>query len=810
MAPRKSVDERKNEPTANVTTRRSKRVAAVGTDSHRIVRAAAKREAAKTQSRNQAKTPRSGKNVADQARDQEILSVSRVRPPQTKQNTSIDSAKDASHAPKNPRISTGETPRPTTEARSGAMSVVRAANDAGRDPRDDGGDNSQPAASDRRRIVDYDDPVPDENLDAADRARPEDRASASPVEHGSKTGGSRGKKRRSQDARNDDPPPLTGKRTRKSNELPFPREGTGAPSNPPSEDPGHNTPPPEPSLGQRFNDLLLRAVVTDRALRERREQYEACCRLLKDDEDRIAANPRLNPRAWIAGRDTSRTRALRSDQDTADCKVKYMDRQLKFCVDELRNFPHVSREDDGLEFFADCDDFWRCFGRFREMLQEKKQDLTDLDNMTKQLYGRIFEYGDHAPIPAIVEANAFEDLDDLPDVMARLETSEERVTEFEEALKTLAQNVLWSAEFVFVRSGVLVHENILYNWDDSEQVGLDGQEDWPVRENWREPVLPEYESGDDDLYQSQWRYMATQAFHGADRLRNARAEQWDRYAPDRKVDGVYITERYGRVRNGRVEKDGSSERAEDYDGHDPERYRYAPTSLTPGKWAPGSYATGGHQRGHARNGDYIDRYGRRWVMDSPPAERSMRKRFDLARSDLRRARGEFEDARFLTQSDTRHLPRPVTEDAKGLAAAQKLIRRTRALTDAIRAYKETYEQARKAGLTEGGEKTAYFTDRESDGHAEPVWDQIIVSGKARVPLDWDGLHLIPQEAPLTPKELDRSLRRLLSPRLGEDSSHVAEPGSRYRNRIDALLTEGYNLREQGLFPDAEADELIFE
>ena len=81
------------------------------------------------------------------------------------------------------------------------------------------------------------------------------------------------------------------------------------------------------------------------------------------------------------------------DKNTADRKVKYVERQLKFCVDELKSFSHVSREDDGLEFLAGCDDFWLCFGRFREMLREKhdldielegrKQALTALDDATK-------------------------------------------------------------------------------------------------------------------------------------------------------------------------------------------------------------------------------------------------------------------------------------------------------------------------------------------------------------------------------------------------------------------------------------------
>ena len=195
-----------------------------------------------------------------------------------------------------------------------------------------------------------------------------------------------------------------------------------------------------------------------------------------------------------------------------------------------------------------------------------------------------------------------------------------------------------------------------------------------------------------------------------------------------------------------------------------------------------------------------------------PAGTSVRKlgklgeRFDLAKSNLRKARAEFEGARDLIQSEIRDLPQPVTEDAKGVAAAQKLIRRTRALTDAIQEYKATYERARKAGLTEGGEKSANFTDREDDGYTEEVWAEIKANGKARVPKDWDGLHIIPREATPTRQELDISLKVLLSPRLGEDAHHLAVANSRYREAIDALITEGYNLREANSFPEAEADE----
>jgi hypothetical protein len=505
MAPRKSGGNRKNEPMADVVTRRSGRIAGVGTKSDSIVGTAAW-EVTKPKRRRQASPSRGGKNVAVPAVHQGISSVSGGRPPRNEPNASIDSARNASCAPRNSRISTGDTPRPTSKARSGAVSVSRAAKGARETPRGDEGGASPPVARNGLRIDDGT-PIPDENLDAADQARSKDRTSASPVAHVSETGASRGQKRRSQDAQNDDPPSVTGKRTRKSTEHPPPKGGIGAPSKPPSENPGHETSPPEPRE-QRFGDILLRAVVTDRALRERRQQHEECDRLIKHaryEAEGHRGDPEFNPRSYRAELEANMIRKRSQDKDTADRKVKYMERQLGFCVDELKSFSHVSREDDGLEFLAGCDGFWLCFGRFRKMLREKhdldielegrKQALTALDDATKQLYGRIFQHGDRAPIPAIVETNVFGDLDDLPGVMARLETFEERNSNLEKALKSSAQNVLWSAEFVFVRSGVLVHESILYTWDDFSQGGMHDQGDWPEREHGRgQEVLPAYES----------------------------------------------------------------------------------------------------------------------------------------------------------------------------------------------------------------------------------------------------------------------------------------------------------------------------
>jgi hypothetical protein len=199
--------------------------------------------------------------------------------------------------------------------------------------------------------------------------------------------------------------------------------------------------------------------------------------------------------------------------------------------------------------------------------------------------------------------------------------------------------------------------------------------------------------------------------------------------------------------------------------------------------------------------------------EGAPAELSrgeLQYQLELAVNNLQKARREFKGARILTQSEIHDLPRPVTEVAKGVAAAQKLVGRTRALKDAIQAYRNTYEKARKAGVTEGGEQTADFTEREDDGYPESEEDRMKESGKAGVAQDWDGLYIISQEASPTPKKLARSLMRLLSPRLGEDSTHVAEASSRNRNRIDDFLTEGYNLREEGSFPEADADELVLE
>ncbi|KAM0698998.1 hypothetical protein Q7P36_001043 [Cladosporium allicinum] len=226
MAPRKSVGNRKNEPMADVVTRRSGRIAGVGTKSDSIVGTAAW-EVTNPKRRRQASPSRGEKNVAVPAVHQGISSVSGGRPPRNEPNASIDSAKNASRAPRHSRISTGDTPRPISKARSGAVSVFRAAKGAREAPRSNEGGDSPPVASNGLRIDDGN-PVPDQNLNAADQARSKDRASASPVEHVSETGASRGQKRRSQDAQNDDPPSVTGKRTRKSTEHP-PRDEESVP-----------------------------------------------------------------------------------------------------------------------------------------------------------------------------------------------------------------------------------------------------------------------------------------------------------------------------------------------------------------------------------------------------------------------------------------------------------------------------------------------------------------------------------------------------------------------------------------------------
>jgi hypothetical protein len=260
------------------------------------------------------------------------------------------------------------------------------------------------------------------------------------------------------------------------------------------------------------------------------------------------------------------------------------------------------------------------------------------------------------------------------------------------------------------------------------------------------------------------------------------------YVPAHAPDGCYF-DRHGRVRKHKMGEQNSSAQ-EDQLAIEQRRDRYRR-----------------HLRGQEdRAGDEDPRQ-----RNSAPAEPSVRKlgeRFDLAKRNLQHARAEFEGARDLIESEIRELPPPITEDAIGVAAAQKLIRRTRALTGALQEYKATYERARKAGLTEGGEKTANFTDREDDGYTEGEWAEIKATGKARVPEDWDGKYIIPQVATPTRQELDISLMVLLSPRLGEDAHHVAAASSRYRKAIDALLTEGHNLREASSFPKAQADEPV--
>jgi hypothetical protein len=378
-------------------------------------------------------------------------------------------------------------------------------------------------------------------------------------------------------------------------------------------------------------------------------------------------------------------------------------------------------------------------------------------------------------------------MNDLPDVIDRLEHLEPDKPEHERLMKNLALRVLDSAEEAFVSSGVLEHRDVLYNRDVSEQGNLHGQEHPPEQNR-----PPGYQPG---------RYSPD---------RNAP----DRHTPVRGALERSRLDRHGRVRTG--EQD-SPEREDPPQQED----RVVRGNRSAEELFPGWERDYRDRFGNVPDGCYIDMYGRvrsrRWwgEDDSPgsdgaPAELSMREKLFVARSELQKARREFEGARTLTQAEILGLPRPVTENDIGVTAVQKLGRRTRALTNAILAYKDTYQKARKAGVTEGGEQTADFTEREDDGYVASVWEQIIESGKARVRSDWDGLEVISQEASPTRDQLDKSLRMLLSPRLGEDASHVAGANSRYRDGIDALGTEGFQIREQGLFPDPVADELTFE
>jgi hypothetical protein len=212
-----------------------------------------------------------------------------------------------------PGAATNSTPRPTIEVESGAGPVSGAAKGAKTDPRGDEGDDSRLVASNGLGIDDGS-PVPDQRLDADDQVQSENRA----AEHISKTGAPKGTKRSSQDAENDISPPGTGKRARKSTGRPLATGDIGAPGKAPSEDPENEPPPPEPSRGQKFGDILLRAVVVNRALRERVEQHKKCCRLLGDAQSgtemvRIRANPRVNRRGSNAEREIDRIWKLGGD-----------------------------------------------------------------------------------------------------------------------------------------------------------------------------------------------------------------------------------------------------------------------------------------------------------------------------------------------------------------------------------------------------------------------------------------------------------------------------------------------------------------
>jgi len=632
----------KNVPMANVTTRSSTRNAAAGTSSDRIVGATAKGKVAKAQQHHQAKAS----DAAAQATDQEISSDNRDRASRNKP----DASKEPANRALTPGDATNSTPRPTTEVESGAVPVsgaASAAKDAKTDPRGNEGVDSRLVASNGLGIDDGI-PVPDQRLDADGQAQSEDRA----LEHISETGASKGTKRTSQDAQNDDPPPATGKRARKSTGLPLATGDIGAPGEAPSEDPEDGAPPAELSRGQKFVDILLRTVITNRALRERREQYECCCRLVKDaqgEDERFREDPRMNPRGLNGQRESDRIKNKISEREgekmRAGIKVEYLLRRVNLCVNELQSFSRVPRDAEGVELLADHRMFWRCFNRFRVMLQEKhdrdieleraKQELTVQDNATKRLYRRVFEHG-YPSIPAIVEANVFGDLDNVQDVMWSLRREESTNSELEEALKTVSQNVLLSAEDAFVRAGVLVHESALYNWDGS------GQDYWPERDQevQREREESEYMYSGGYDYLAEWEYQARDACGDAEDLRQVRDEQWNRYAPGRPVpvqresvtseglvpDGCHI-DGYGRVRKNWTgdrdppqqeyppqqrdmyrssndwrqrnwEENGRSELGGRYapvDWYAPDRYapdQYAPDRYASGRYAPGRYAPG--------------------------------------------------------------------------------------------------------------------------------------------------------------------------------------------------------------------------
>jgi hypothetical protein len=850
----------KNVPGANVVTRSSTRNAAAATNSDRIVGAAAKEKVAKDQQHPQAKAS----DAAAQATDQEIPSVSRDRAPRNKPDASKDPAKRASLAPGH---ATDSAPRPTTEVKSGAVPVSRAARCAKKPPRGDGGGDSPPVAGIGLGI-DYGGPVPDQNLGAGDQARSEDRA----PEHMSETGASKGTKRSSQDAENDNSPPATGKRARKSTGRPRPTGEIGAPSKAPSEDPEHETPPPGPSRGKRFGDILLRVVVINRTLRETYERYEKYHRRVVDLDRQIEKVREEYNINWFdeasAERDIDkRIKSLEAQLEepnhnkaSAGRKKQYLLHQRRTCIHQLRSLFNVTREDFGLEPLVGDHNLWRGFLYFRTTIQritdldleiaQSKRELKALENATEWLYRRVFEFGDNEPVPARAEASVFGNMDDLPGVIDRIEDLEHDKPQLERLMNKAALRVLASAEEAFVSSGVLVHVNVLYNRNGFRHWNLHEQEDPPhQRYSFRYEPRGDYPG----------RYSPVRDAHAPERHdpddrygrvigdgtgENNQSEEEDPPEQENSPQQDDQPKQGNRSEQERLQRWQQRHRGE----NDEHYYEHAPDRLAPDSRTPAR-----RHDGHVPSGHYIDQYGRvrkdgmgdqnsprqedrlehlergdryrrrcggrqgrsrdndESVRDNAPAEPSVRKlgeRFDLAKRNLQKARAEFEGARTLIQSEIRDLPPPVTEDAKGVAAAQKLIRRTRALTDAIQEYKATYERARKAGLTEGGEKTADFSDREDDGYTEEVWAEIKAAGKARVPKNWDGLHIVPREATPTRRELDLSLMMLLSPRLGEDAHHLAAASTRYREAIDALIMEGHNLREASSFPEAEADEPV--
>jgi len=841
---RKTAGERRNESTANVATRRSTRNAAADTQPERIAKATAKAETTKAQHNQQTEVLQSGEGVAAaRVEDKEVSPIIRGKLLRKKTIDAESPAEEVSIAPENSRQRKSKTPQPTSKAHPGVGSVSRSAKGTKKRSRDEEGDDSPQAASKKGR-VDEGSHVVEDNLGDPGQARSENQAEAPPAEHASGAG----MDRRSQELHDDHPSIGPSKGTIGN---PRPAGVSRTPNRARSEDSEHESPPPEPSHGQKFGDLLLRGVVTQRALRERQYHHNKCSNLLRETQLEISNHEmRLSHQYMYGEPDTNERDEInqkikycealvmprrRHDEAIAARKRHYLEHQQNLCTDQiLQRYPHVIRESDGLKFLAENIGFWQSFDRLREahqnlddhdvLIGEAKQELRALDNETERLYRRVFEFGEYSSVPAIVEANVFGDLDGLPDVMDRFRPLEKKKQGLRTSLTKAAVNLLLWAEDAFIRSGVLVQENVLlHGWGSSEQES--SQEEDPLEQDdapWLED-RPEHDRPDQEEWLEEEDPLEREDAPEREEREGAPRGWLDsqgRPSSRRHWSEWQRREWFERDRWANLHR---RQHGTEQEGEDPPRegQENAPW-LDDQDWSPPRRPWIENRENlrrrrrlrrqqHPEQDDLLEQEDSS-QKDSAPNRPTMREQLDLAEKYLKWAKEDFAGARVLTRTEVAWLPEPVTEDSKGVAMVRKLQRLTRALREATQAWKDTQERARKAGFTDGREQTADFSDREDDGYADSVYERLKEYGKKRVPQDWAGWHWLPRMAtpPSAPRTLNNSFVRLQSPRVGEDFFESTEARGRVRDRIDDMMVEAYNIRERGSFQEAEPDELIFE